>query len=316
LLPVLLAIDKASSTNEPRLRDRSCANIGVMPTVISRPRSSTSLAVRQHLKALRDPAYRATRRRDRELERLETCGRSERGVTELLDERYVYLDGRNFSLLYRSIFVREIYRFDSDESAPVIFDCGANIGLATRYWKKAFPHARITAFEPDDAAAAAFVDNMRLAGIQDVDLQQTAVWIETGHVLFASPGTDNGRLSGRIAEVGDRDFSTPTRVPTTRLRDLLVEPVDFLKFDIEGAEVDVIRDCVDQLHLVKRMFVEYHGFAEQPQRLAELLEVLKSVGFRCYVEHEGDAPPRPFVMVPAILGMDVQLNIFCTRTVA
>ncbi|HEX4602645.1 MAG TPA: hypothetical protein VH724_01505, partial [Candidatus Angelobacter sp.] len=52
-------------------------------------------------------------------------------------------------MLYSEIFARESYWFTSNKPNPVILDCGANIGMATLYFKWLYPLAQITAFEPD-----------------------------------------------------------------------------------------------------------------------------------------------------------------------
>ena len=101
-------------------------------------------------------------------------------------------------------------------------------------------------------------------------------------------------------------------MPTSRLRDYLGEPIDLLKLDIEGAEVDVLLDCRDRLTNVARVFVEYHSFAESEQRLDILLALLKTSGFRVYIQTEV-CPPRPFVKRTPYMGMDLQLNIFAVR---
>src|SRR4051794_18771176 len=41
--------------------------------------------------------------------------------------------------LIREIFCSEIYAFQSSSQEPVIVDCGANIGMATIYFKSRFP---------------------------------------------------------------------------------------------------------------------------------------------------------------------------------
>jgi Methyltransferase FkbM domain len=101
-----------------------------------------------------------------------------------------------------------------------------------------------------------------------------------------------------------RTFECPLRLrayPTGR--------VDFLKLEIEGAEVDVLLDCADVLPNVRNVFVEYHSFATEEQRLDELLTLLKTSGFRVYIQ-TAICPPQPFVATPSHLGMDLQLNVF------
>src|SRR5579862_10008371 len=60
-----------------------------------------------------------------------------------------HLGREGLRLLYSEIFARQNYEFTSTRENPVILDCGANIGMATFYFKWRFPEAQITSFEPD-----------------------------------------------------------------------------------------------------------------------------------------------------------------------
>jgi tRNA1(Val) A37 N6-methylase TrmN6 len=46
-------------------------------------------------------------------------------------------------------------------AADAVFDCGANIGFATIFFKWLFPKARIYAFEPDPATYALLEKNVK-----------------------------------------------------------------------------------------------------------------------------------------------------------
>ena len=271
------------------------------------------LVVRRQLKRLLDPAARATRARDAELGRLADVPRDTPGSTTLLGRRFHYLDARAFCDLYQAIFIREIYRFETARSDPLVLDCGANIGLATLYVKQLLPQARVVAFEPDPIAADTFERNVVPASLPGVELRREAVWTRQGTVEFGSGPIDRGRVAGAIVAGDGGGPDSVTEVAAVRLRDFLVEPIALLKIDIEGAEVDVLGDCADRLDVVDLLFVEYHGFAGAPQRLVEMFEVLQSAGFRCYVEHEGRVVPHPLVDRRPAEGMDLQLNISCVR---
>jgi len=52
------------------------------------------------------------------------------------------------------IVFRRMNDFIADHDRPVILDCGANIGYTTSHYKRRFPGARITAFEPDPKTPA------------------------------------------------------------------------------------------------------------------------------------------------------------------
>ena len=56
-------------------------------------------------------------------------------------------DYRTMHLLFRVILLRNEYYFETTKDRPVIFDCGANIGLATLFFKWLYPRSEIYAFE-------------------------------------------------------------------------------------------------------------------------------------------------------------------------
>jgi hypothetical protein len=100
-------------------------------------------------------------------------------------------------------------------------------------------------------------------------------------------------------------------LPSIRLRDYLTGPVDMLKMDIEGAEVDVLLDCKDRLHLVKNLFVEFHGKANDPGKLEQLLSIFRDCKLDYYIKPAADWAATPFLNMTNQHEWDIQLNIFC-----
>ena len=86
-----------------------------------------------------------------ELARLQGLPAFEPGVTRLLGTEVAYTHPQSIVVQYRTIFQQECYRFRCERVDPVIFDCGANIGLATLFWLRQYPMATVVAFEPDRA---------------------------------------------------------------------------------------------------------------------------------------------------------------------
>lgn len=216
----------------------------------------------------------------------------------------VVVDACTFLAGQKEIFGREMYAFRADSPRPRILDCGANIGLSVIYFKTLYPAAQIVAFEPDPAIFQALAANIASFGFENVDLRAAAVWTATGVVAFKP----EGGLSGRILPGVAGGIS----VPSVRLREWLADPVDFLKIDVEGAEMEIVSDCADRLHNVKRLFVEYHAECDQPQRLDEMLAIFRGAGFR-YQIHEAFVARMPFMERPTLMGMDLQLNIYGFR---
>jgi FkbM family methyltransferase len=195
--------------------------------------------------------------------------------------------------------------FNSDSKTPLIIDCGANVGISVLRAKQLFPAAKIMAFEPDQKVFACLEKNLSTNGITDVELIRKAVWTNNDGVNFGSEGADGGSVY--YAE-------NKNIVPSARLKDVLasVSHVDLLKIDIEGAEIDVLVDCKNELKKVKNLFVEYHSITSQSQRLHELLEILSSNSFRYYIHSIGTIHKKPFVEIEPG-AMDIQLDIHAIR---
>jgi hypothetical protein len=88
-----------------------------------------------------------------------------------------------------------------------------------------------------------------------------------------------------------------------------------LKMDIEGAEIEVLKDCYGSLSNVRNLFVEFHCYVGQPQRLSEITKVLEAAGFRYFIM-QPENRSRPFLNKTNKFNseMDLQLNIFAYRT--
>jgi FkbM family methyltransferase len=166
----------------------------------------------------------------------------------MLDYDVQYSDLLTFCPQWYDIFVERSLAFDAAVPNPRILDCGANVGLSALFYKRQYPQARITAYEADPAIAAQLTRNLRVNGAADVDVVASAVWIEEGVVTFAAQGAD----AGTLARFAHQMEQTSIQVPSCRLADVVAqETIDLLKLDIEGAELDVLRDIAPHLRNVR-----------------------------------------------------------------
>ena len=246
-----------------------------------------------------------------ELRRIRKSPRFTNLYTNLLGHRLEILDGLSFFFSYKEIFEQELYAFRADTDVPVIIDAGANIGLSLIYAKQLYPKSHIKAFEADPRVFVTLKRNVENFALENVQLFNQAVWKEEIKLTFSSTGSDDGHIV--------KDFEQSSSLPHTfqvdaiRLRDFLLEPVDFLKIDIEGAETVVLKDCSEALKNVKNIFVEYHSFlSEINQSVDEILGLLKASGFRLQI-YSPFTNPKPLLQPPSHSQMDIQLNIFGYR---
>lgn len=217
------------------------------------------------------------------------------------------IDSMSFIFQVKEIFLDESYFFKTTKKNPIIYDCGSNIGVSCLYYKFKYPEAQVTAFEADPKIAEVLAKNLKNNNIQNVNVFNKAIWINNDGVELQTDGADG-------ATIVDNTKGSTVFVQSIRLLDILKkeEVIDFLKIDIEGVEVQVLKDCGEELKKVKSLFVEYHSITGQSQELNVLLEVLSNNGFRYYIK-EVDNRIKPFTMDMAANKMDMQLNISAYR---
>lgn len=174
------------------------------------------------------------------------------------------------------ILFRRMNDFYPDTESPLILDCGANIGYTVLYYKHAFPKAKILAFEPDPDSVPILRRNIERNGLKDVQIINSAVWIEDGEVFWFCEGVDGSRI------VQDNTFSDKiVTVPAIDLAKYLVQDIDLLKLDIEEAEFTVIPHIHEQLHRVKNILVEIHLKNQSRYAgLSKIIDVLINSGFK------------------------------------
>ncbi len=195
-----------------------------------------------------------------------------------------------FSAHFGSKFIDREYWFATDAERPFVIDCGANIGTATLFFKTLFPTADIVAFEPDPRAFEALQANVRDNHLANVAIHQAAVGGTDGRAALyvgpALPGTGQASLYAPTQRVGT------TEVDVVRVSRFIDRQVDFLKIDIEGAEMDVLRDLAEtgKLAFVRQMVIEYHHHMRPDEdRISELFRLLEDAGFGYVIR----VPRRP-----------------------
>lgn len=238
----------------------------------------------------------------RELQRIKSVSRFQVGHTSILGPPICYTDSLSFHNMYYDIFKSEIFKFSADNAKPFIVDGGANIGLASVFLKRLYPDSEILAIEADPKIYNILIENFNSLGYNDIKTVNKALWKEEGTLSFSSDGADGGHL----------DSAGGVQVETFKLSSILTHPVDLLKLDIEGAELEVIKEAESLLHHVKNAFIEYHSFQDQPQRLNELLDILTRAGFKYFIQSLY-LLRAPFIEHKIEAGMDLQLNIFAYR---
>lgn len=199
-----------------------------------------------------------------------------------------YFDSFNaFFAIFTEIFIYTIYYFETENKKPTIIDCGANIGIATMYFKYLYPNATITSFEPDRETFKLLEKNIHENWMVDVTLVNKAVSWQEGELLFYSQSNMQG-WPGNSLEKSQADFSEQEsyKVSVTTLSKLDIEYIDMLKIDIEWSEWQVFKD-IERSNLIQkigRMSIEYHYDNKIIEnRLSEILGFLEAKDMEIFI---------------------------------
>jgi FkbM family methyltransferase len=162
----------------------------------------------------------------------------------------------------------------------IFYDIGANIGffslLAARIVGE---NGRVIAFEADPEIATRLRVHVTRNDFRAISVEEKAVWSEPSTVFFArtDPATSPDRGLGHIVATDVGDTIQVNAVSLDKYVQTVPAP-DFLKCDVEGAEVEVFRGA-------QRLLTEKHPgilcemHSDSNRRL--LLEMFARLGYAC-----------------------------------
>lgn len=199
---------------------------------------------------------------------------------KVFDWQINFFDYQTFLYTFEEIFIGQGYFFETTEKAPLIFDCGSNIGMSILYFKKLWPNCRIISFEPDKKTFSKLRENIEFNKLDQIKLNNVALAQKPGQLNFYCDRENPGSL---IASTIERHpGQTYEKVEALTLSEQITEKVDFLKIDIEGAETGVFIDLAEskKLRLIEDICLEYHHHIEKDKdNLSIILRILEENNF-------------------------------------
>lgn len=183
------------------------------------------------------------------------------------------------------------------QAGDTFYDVGANIGFFSLIAaRRVGATGRVYAFEPVAANIAAVRANAELNRLDRIRAFEVAVGRTSGQGELLLTRW-NGGATLTTAAVRPDDVVASTAVRLVALDDLIAEeklcPPDFVKIDVEGAELDVLQGLARTLATAKPVLL-YEVDDGNPEafarRQAELDDVVRGFGYR--VVHLEDAYPQ------------------------
>mgnify|MGYP001590521232 CR=1 FL=1 len=182
----------------------------------------------------------------------------------------------------------------------IVFDIGANVGVWTVLLSRTCPSAKIHSFEPAPDTYKLLERNVLINQCLNVVANNIAASDNDGVVAFEVP---NGvSIYGRVRpekqgqdDCGRFAHSDMYEVKCARLSDYCekhdIEQIDFMKIDVEGFELQVLRG-MEEFFMNKKVGAIYiETMKENHIRMAssyrEFLDFFGKVGYKIYTLSEG-----------------------------
>lgn len=202
------------------------------------------------------------------------------------DLSFVFPEPLVFLWQFKEIFVDECYDMPNKLGTSLLIDCGANVGMCSLYWARKFPDSKIIAIEADPKVAKILQTNLDLNNVKNVSILNKAAWLYDGEIEFVQGPIDGGAI-------GTGSSNNSSKIACFNLSTWLgqFQEIDYLKIDIEGAEVEVIESIpVETFKKIKNIFVEYHQPKVKRSEIGKVLWNLEKSGFSCFVTKVVRAP--------------------------
>lgn len=133
----------------------------------------------------------------------------------------------------------------------IVLDIGANIGPHTVVFSKLVKEGIVYAFEPQREIYYQLCGNIALNSLKNVFCTQAAISNESGHLRVPFLDYDKPLNSGGVSMESTWATRNPAMcypVPVTRIDDLKISKVDFIKIDVEGMEIKVLQGAEETIN--------------------------------------------------------------------
>ena len=215
---------------------------------------------------------------------------------------YSLINDVEAEFIYNEIIVKQEYNQYglTLEGANCIFDVGANIGVYTLFAKMRNPEATVYSFEPIPEICDVLRKNIVLHDVSGVEILNVAVG-DKDHSekerVYYPHASGNSTAYPEIQEAEEKQKAlievfgeektkwffepeirtVPVRTLSSVIKANHITRVDFLKIDVEGEELAVLKGIdAEHHHFIKQIAIEVHS----EQIMMKVRKLLGDMGFR------------------------------------
>lgn len=177
--------------------------------------------------------------------------------------------------IYKEIYIEGLYvDIMNTKKDLVIMDVGSNIGVTVQYFKDYAK--KVYAIEPSSEHFEALSKNKEFNQWDNVECHNLALAGKDGEVTMHKNDA-NRTCNSYVLNYAGESQVVKAQTFETFMKENKIDHVDFVKFDVEGAEDDILRSdgfkaVVDKIDAIE---VEFHF-----PNWRELVEYMMGLGFK------------------------------------
>ncbi|MBY0244244.1 MAG: FkbM family methyltransferase [Sphingobacteriaceae bacterium] len=208
---------------------------------------------------------------------------------DCLDKRITPIEAFNFNY-YEQEESEMLYNLVGNDE--VIFDIGANIGWYSNHLSKKLPNSLIYAFEPIPETFEQISKNTQLNKAINIKLNNVALSDKVQKLsFFYSPNITGASSSVNITENENMlKLECQTNTIDLFIKEQNISKLDFIKCDVEGAELLVYKGGAESIEKYKPIV-----FTEMLRKWAlkfdyhpnDIIDFFTKLGYKCFVASEG-----------------------------
>lgn len=227
------------------------------------------------------------------------------------DKRSTQLEILNFGNYERN---ESILMYELIEPNHVIFDIGANLGWYSLNFSKLAPNGKVFAFEPLPKTYVKCQRNLELNESQNIDLHNIALSDKEGEVKFFYNEKSSGSSSMKnLLELEDTIEIKCKLSTLDSFLDLHGGAIDFIKCDVEGAELLVFQGARNTLKVAKPIvFTEMlrKWSAKYEYHPNDIINLFKEYDYECFYSNN-----KHLVKINKITDETLETNFFFLHSV-
>jgi len=174
------------------------------------------------------------------------------------------------------------------KEGDIVFDLGSYCGATVWGFSKAVGESgRVYGFEPDPVNYEVLCKNIEYHQLSNVVSINKGVWSTSGDLLFQGEGNMGSGIS-KVQSRAANLFSISVVSLSDFCAELNISRIDYIKMDVEGAEVEILKASGSVLEKYKpRLIIEPHVIGTQ-LATDDLCKILSEYGYNAEILAQSD----------------------------